>query len=147
MNKIMKLLSGLVLGVVTLTVSAADAVSISNGWVRATVPGQEVGAAYLDIKSVTEAKLVKVETSVAGSVELHSMTMDNGVMKMRMLEEMALPAGKTVNLAPGGFHFMLFDLKQPLKVGSKVTFTLSVKSSQGKLSKQSITLPVKAGGD
>ena len=126
---------------------AADVVDISHGWVRATFPGQDVGAAYLDIQSAKDAKLVKVQTPAAGSVEIHSMTMDKGVMKMRMLEELDLPAGKVVSLAPTGFHFMLFDLKKPLKAGGDVTFILSLKCRQGDMNTQQINLPVKAGND
>jgi copper(I)-binding protein len=134
-------------GMLASTAFAADTVTVSNAWVRATAPGQEVGAAYLDMKSASDARLVKVETSAAGSVEIHSMAMKNGVMKMRMLEEMALPAGKTVSLAPGGFHLMLFDLKQPLKAGEKVLFTFIIKDRKGKATTQQVTAPIRAGKD
>ncbi len=125
-------------------VQAAPAVVVSQNWVRATAPGQEVGAAYMTLTSQHDVELIKAESPSAGSVEIHSMTMDNGVMKMRMLDTLKLPAGKPVDLAPGGFHLMLFDLKQPLQAGAKVEFTLHFKDAHGKTSELKISSPVKA---
>jgi periplasmic copper chaperone A len=95
--------------------------------------------------------LASVESNVTDSVEIHNMTMENGVMKMRMLENLALKAGEPYKLAPGGFHLMLFDLKKPLTVGEQVTFTLHFKiNSNIKTSKkthdykQTISVMVKA---
>lgn len=126
---------------------ANEGVTISDAWVRAMAPGQKVGAAYLTLKSAAETTLVKAESPVAGSVEIHSMTMNDGVMKMRMLDALPLPAGKTVKLEPGGFHLMLFDLKQPLKAGEKVEFVLHFKDATGKTSTMKLTAPVKAGNN
>jgi len=111
---------------------AADALRISHDWVRATAPGQAVGAAYMTLTSTEDATLIKVESDVAGSVEIHSMTMNDGVMRMRMLETLPLKAQQAVNLEPGGFHLMLFNLKGPLKAGANVTFKLHVQDSHGK---------------
>jgi copper(I)-binding protein len=126
------------------SVQADDSVRASNAWVRTTVPGQDVGAAYMTLQSALDTSLVKVESPVAGSVEIHSMTMKNGVMKMRMLDTLPLYAGKPAKLEPGGFHLMLFDLKNPLKAGDKVEFTLHFKDSAGKTSTLHASLPVKA---
>ena len=104
-------------------------VSISEAWVRPTNPGQEVGAAYMTFLSKQDLTLVSIESSVTDSVEIHNMTMENGVMKMRMLENLALKAGEPYKLAPGGFHLMLFDLKKPLTLGEQVRFTLHFKST------------------
>ena len=103
-------------------------VSITDAWVRPTNPGQEVGAAYMTFLSKQDMTLVSIESSVTDSVEIHNMTMENGVMKMRMLENLALKAGEPYKLAPGGFHLMLFDLKKPLTTGEQVSFTLHFKS-------------------
>jgi copper(I)-binding protein len=103
-------------------------VSITNAWVRPTNPGPEVGAAYMTFLSKQDMTLVSIESSVTDSVEIHNMTMENGVMKMRMLENLALKAGEPYKLAPGGFHLMLFDLKKPLTTGEQVSFTLHFKS-------------------
>ena len=125
------------------TFTAHADVQISNAWARATHPGQEVGSAYMTLKSSTNTQLIKVESSAAGTVEIHEMSMNNGVMKMRMMEILDLPAGKAVELAPGGFHLMLFDLKNPLDAGIKVDVQLTLKDKTGKVSKQKVSLPVK----
>ena len=118
-------------------------VTITDAWVRANAPGQSVGAAYMTLKSPHDSTLISVETVAAGSVEIHSMTMNDGVMKMRMLDELALNAGKAEKLAPGGFHLMLFDLKKPLKSGEEVNFKLSFKDKANKVSVQTVVLPIK----
>jgi periplasmic copper chaperone A len=110
---------------------AADAVSVSNSWVRATVPGQHVAGAYMDIAAKVRTALVAVESPVAGKAELHTMTMDGGVMKMRPLEKLELPANKTVNLKPGSYHVMLIDIKRVLKVGERVPLTLTFQDQKG----------------
>lgn len=119
-------LAGLLL-TMSVAAHAAEAVKVSSAWARATVPGQEVGAAYMELKSVDDARLVKVESPAAGVVEIHSMKMQNGVMEMRMLETLPLPAGQVVKLEPGGLHLMLFDLKAPLRAGEEITVQLHVK--------------------
>ena len=119
-------------------------VAIMDNWVRANAPGQSVGAAYMTLLSARDSTMIKAEADIAGSVEIHSMSMENGVMKMRMLEELPLKAGKAEKLAPGGFHLMLFDLKKPLTVGENVNFTLSFKNAAGNITQQQVTLPIKA---
>lgn len=118
-------------------------VKISEAWVRASAPGQSVGAAYMTLNSAEDSTLVYVETPVADAAEIHSMTMDNGVMKMRMLDELTLKAKTPQTLAPGGFHLMLMDLQKPLKAGENVTFRLCFKDKTGKITDQLVTLPVK----
>lgn len=110
---------------------AADAVSVSNPWVRASVPGQSVAGAYMDITAKARTALIAVESPVAGKAELHTMTMDGGVMKMRPLEKLELPANKTVNLKPGGYHVMLIDIKRELKAGERVPLTLTLQDQKG----------------
>jgi len=126
---------------------AANPVNVSDAWVRASAPGQSVGAAYMTLQSPTDTSLVKVESNAAGSVEIHSMTMKNGVMQMRMMETLPLSAGKPAKLEPGGFHLMLFDLKKPLKAGEKVKFTLHFKNKAGKTSVMQVVSPVKTAAD
>lgn len=98
---------------------------IEHPWARAT-PGQsKTGAAYVTIAAGSVAdKLIAVSTPVAGKTELHTASNDNGVMKMRPVDAIALPAGQTVELKPGGFHMMMLDLKQPLKEGERFPLTL-----------------------
>ena len=136
-------------GVFFNTTQAANAnlvasnIKVTEAWVRASAPGQTVGAAYMTLTSAKNATLINVKTVAAGSVEIHSMSMDNGVMKMRMLEKLDLVAGKPYKLAPGGFHFMLFDLKQPLKAGQTIDFILRVKDKTNKISSIKVIAPVK----
>lgn len=118
-------------------------VAVIDAWARASVPGQSVGAAYMTFISADDSTFIRAETPIASSVEIHSMTMDNGVMKMRMLPEMPLKAGKEEKLAPGGFHLMLFDLKKQLKAGEKIDLTLTFRDSSGKVTQQNVTLPIK----
>lgn len=123
-------------------IALADVV-ISEAWVRATAPGQKVGAAYMTLQSAQPAKLVYVESGSADEVEIHSMTMNNGVMKMRKLDVLALQPNKPEKLAPGGFHLMLFGLQKPLKAGETVTLTLCFKDQADKITHQKVTLPIK----
>jgi len=118
-------------------------VEISNAWTRATQEGQDVGAAYMTLTANTDLTLTSIESSATEDVEIHSMTMEGGVMKMRMLEELPLKAGAPFELAPGGFHLMLFDLENPLKAGDQVSFTLHFKDKQGKELTLNISSPVK----
>ena len=118
-------------------------ITINYAWARATAPGQKVAAAYMDLASKKGAALVKAECNLAGSVEIHSMIMENDVMKMRMLEELDIPAGKTVSLEPGGYHLMLFNLKQPMDAGKEAKFTLHFRTRTGEEKSMTLTLPIK----
>lgn len=124
--------------------TAQGTISIKDVWVRPSHPGQDVGAAYMTLTSVQDATLVRVESDVSDSIEIHSMTMQNGVMKMRMLDNLRLVAGKPYKLEPGGFHFMLFDLKKALAVGESVNFVLYFKAKNKVQFKQNIKALVRA---
>jgi copper(I)-binding protein len=107
-------------------VKAGDLV-VSQAWSRATPGGAKIGGGYLTIENKGSApdRLVGVSAEVAGKVEVHQMAMNNGVMTMRPLDNgLTIDPGKTVKLAPGGYHLMMFDLKNPLKQGDKVPVTL-----------------------
>ena len=121
----------------------AQNVSVQSAWARATVQGQKATGAFMTITSKTDTKLVGVSTSVAGVAEVHEMKMDNNVMQMRALPDgLALPAGKTVALQPGGFHVMLMDLKLPLQKDTTIPLTLRFKDAKGMESSLDIKLPV-----
>ncbi|MEE9331204.1 MAG: copper chaperone PCu(A)C [Methylophilaceae bacterium] len=127
------------------TAANSTEVAISNAWVREPAPGQKIGAAYMTLSSAQDSILVYAEaTDVAGAVEIHSMSMNNGVMKMRMLDELTLEANKPKELAPGGLHLMMFDLKKPLKSGEEVTFKLCFEDTSGNITHQNITLTIKS---
>lgn len=138
----LKLLASLFL--LASTAIAHAEVKLTDAWVRASNPGQSVGAAYLTLTSPQDVTLVYIETERAESVEMHSMTMQNGVMKMRSMEALPVPAGKPVKLAPGGLHLMLFELPTPFKAGEQVKFRLCFKDKQGNITDQFVTMPVKA---
>ncbi|WP_047550821.1 copper chaperone PCu(A)C [Methylotenera sp. G11] len=135
----------LTLATSSFTAAAKETVSIENAWVRATAPGQDVGAAYMTFASKQDVTLIRIESDATKSVEIHSMSMQNGVMKMRMLDTLPIKAGKPYTLEPGGFHLMLFDLKKPLTAGQHVNFELTFKSGNAEF-KQQIKAPVKAPG-
>lgn len=104
---------------------AEGAPVITDPWAGATVPGQPVGGAYMKIASRAQVTLIHVETRVAKEVQVHTMHMDKGVMKMRGHGPLDIQPGKTVKLAPGGLHLMLLGLKQALKVGDTITLKLT----------------------
>jgi periplasmic copper chaperone A len=111
---------------------------ITQAWSRATPGGAKIGVGYLTIenKGATPDRLTRASAEVAGKVEVHEMAMNNGVMTMRPLDKgLEIDPGKTVKLAPGGSHLMLFDLKHPLNQGDQVSLTLQFeKAGEVKLS-------------
>ena len=111
---------------------AAAQVNVKEAWVRATVAEQKATGAFMQLSAPTGGRLVEVRSSVAGVVELHEMSMEGTTMKMRAVPGIDLPAGKTVELKPGGYHVMLMGLKQPLKEGQTVTLTLLVEGPDKK---------------
>lgn len=115
-----------------LATAAQAQVTVKDAWVRATVPQQKATGAFLQIQSAKDAKLVAASSPLTPMVEVHEMAMHDNVMKMRQVPAVELPAGKTVELKPGGFHVMLMDLKQQVKAGDTVTLTLVVEGKDGK---------------
>jgi len=121
----------------------AQNVTISNSWVRATVQGQKATGAFMTVTSKENSKLIAVSSPIASIVEIHEMKMDKDVMKMSALPNgLDLPAGKAVDLKPGGFHIMLMDLKLPLNKDVAVPLTLTFQDSSGKKSQQVVQVPV-----
>jgi copper(I)-binding protein len=118
-------------------VKAGDLV-ITQAWSRATPGGAKIGGGYLTIENKGSApdRLIGGSADVASKVQVHEMAMKNGVMTMRPLDNgLIIEPGKTVKLAPGGYHLMLFDLKSPLKQGDKLPVTLEFeKAGKVKLS-------------
>jgi copper(I)-binding protein len=104
-------------------------VEVRNAWARGTPAGAENGAAYLTLQSPVIDRLTGVSTPVAKKAELHTMRMEGGIMKMRGLDSIDLPAGQPVTLKPGGAHIMLFDLNRPLRAGE--TFPLTLQFASG----------------
>ena len=122
--------------------ASAQTVDVQGAWARATVPGQKATGAFMKLTSKDGTKLVSVSTPAAGVSEVHEMKMDGDVMKMRAVPSLELPAGKAVELKPGGYHVMLMDLKAPLAKGATVPLTLVFKDAQGAESQMQLQVPV-----
>jgi periplasmic copper chaperone A len=124
--------------------AALAQVDITAAWARPAVPGQTGTGAFMTIVSKDGARLVGAASPVAGVVEIHEMAMDNNVMKMRAIPALDLPAGREVQLKPGGHHVMLLDLKRPLKVGDKVQIELRLETRDGKRVTQPVEVEVRS---
>ena len=121
----------------------AQTVEVKNAWARATVQGQRATGAFMQITAPAASTLVSVSTPVAGVAEVHEMKMDGDVMRMRPLPKgLELPAGKAVQLKPGGYHLMLMDLKLPLQKDTTIPITLTLRDSKGVQSSQDLRVPV-----
>lgn len=125
---------------------AAAQVSVSEPWVRGVVPGQTATGAFMRLTAATDETLVAAASPVAKVVEIHQMTMDGGVMRMAAIDKLALPAGKTVELKPGGYHVMLMGLTAPLKDGDTVPLTLTVVDGAGKAQQVKVRATVRGLG-
>jgi hypothetical protein len=117
---------------VALPAIASAQTTVQEPWVRATVAQQKASAMFARVTSTQGGKLVGASSPVAGVVEVHEMTTEGNVMKMRAVASLDLPAGKAVVLSPSGYHVMLMDLKQALKEGETVPVTLVVEGKDGK---------------
>lgn len=118
------------------------AVKVEGAWARASVQGQKGTGAFMRLTSKDGARLVRAESPAAGVTEVHEMKMEGDVMKMRAVPALELPAGKTVELKPGGYHVMLLDLKAPLAKDSSVPITLVFQDAKGAESKLQLNVPV-----
>lgn len=112
--------------------ASAQEISVKEAWVRATVPGQKATGAFMQLIATRDTALVSAASPVAEVVEIHEMVMDGTVMKMRAMARLDLPAGKKVELKPGGYHVMLMDLKQPLRKGDTVPLSLRIEGKDQK---------------
>lgn len=138
----------LITGLLAITAQAwaQTAVKVEDAWVRGTVASQKATGAFMRLTPAANARLVAVQSPVAGVAEIHEMAMENDVMKMRQIPGLDLAAGRTMELKPGGFHVMLMDLKQPLKGGEQVSITLVFEDDAKKRFTQEIKAPVTALG-
>ena len=132
------------LAALVLALGAHAQTTVKEAWVRGTVASQKSTGLYAQIASPGGGKLVAVSSPLAGAAEIHEMEMDGNVMRMRVLPAIELPAGKTVELKPGGYHVMLLELKQELKAGETVPLTLVVEGADGKRENIDIKATVKA---
>ncbi|HTD90871.1 MAG TPA: copper chaperone PCu(A)C [Burkholderiales bacterium] len=132
-----------VLALVTACGASAQSIEVKDAWVRGTVPAQKVTGAFMEITGKKAVRLLGAASPVAGSVEIHNMTMRNGVMKMSPVNGVDVPAGKTVKLAPGGYHMMMMGLKQQMKAGERVALDLLVETADKKRERVSLQVEVR----
>jgi len=141
--KLSTLITTVALATSSLSAFAHEAVEVQNAWARATVKGQMATGAFMTLTADAGVKLVGASSPVAGVAQVHEMKMEGGVMKMAEVKGgLELPAGKAVELKPGGYHVMLMDLKAPLEKGSTVPVTLIFKDAKGAEIKKELKLPV-----
>lgn len=132
-----------VLTTITMTCVATLAhaeLKISDAWVKPTVPGQPVAAAYMKLTSDQNVDLVEALSPVADKTEIHSMSMDGNIMRMKRLDRLQLKAGKVIELKPGGFHLMLIGLNHQIKEGEIVPVSLVTTDERG----NKVTITIKA---
>jgi copper(I)-binding protein len=151
-----RLIGGAILAVALLLilVGAATAhefsskdITVSHPWARATPGGVTVGGAYFEVKAAPGPgdRLIGARSAVAGSMEVHSHSIENGVAKMRRVDGLPIKGGESVVLKPGGYHVMLLDLKKPLKEGDLLKFTLSFEKA-GDIEVEATVEPIGAKG-
>lgn len=125
---------------------AQTTVTIEDAWVRGTVAQQSATGAFMRMTASHNARLVAVESPVAGVAEIHEMAMENDIMRMRAVTGLALSAGHTIELKPGGYHLMLMDLKHTVQAGQHVPMTLVFEDANNQRFTQHIQAPVRALG-
>ncbi len=136
-------LPALLVSVLLASPVLAAGVKVDNAWIREPAPGQAVVGGFMDLTSDQDASLIQAASPAVGKIELHEMKMLGDVMQMREIKQVELPKGKTVRLAPGGLHLMLYTPKNPLKAGDKVPLTLTIKSGD-KVEKLEATAEVRS---
>ena len=138
----------LILGATLVHADPSSDLSIRNPWARETAVGQTVGGGFMTIANngAREDRLLSGTSPAAAEVQLHSMTMDGGVMRMRQVTDgIAIPAHGTVELKPGGYHVMFIGLKHPLRRGDTVPVTLRFQRA-GTIRMQFAVQPVGSSG-
>ena len=140
--KLLALAASLIFAVAAGAQAQTGSVEIKDAWARATPGGAQTAAVYATIVAPAGDRLTAVSTPAAQQAGLHTMTMDNGVMKMRQVDGIDLPPGQAVTLKPGGYHIMLTGLAQPLKEGESVALTFTFE----KAGAREVTAPIQKIG-
>jgi periplasmic copper chaperone A len=137
----------IVVGAATAHEFSSKGITVSRPWARATPGGVTVGGAYFEIKAAPGEgdRLVGARSAIAGSMEVHSHAIENGVARMRKVDGLPIKGGQSVVLKPGGYHLMLLDLKQPLKEGDLLNFTLTFEKA-GDIEVEATVEPIGAKG-
>jgi copper(I)-binding protein len=151
-----RLVGGAILSVALLLIAVGAAtahefsskgITVSHPWARATPGGVSVGGAYFEIKAAPGPgdRLIGARSAIAGFMEVHSHSMESGIAKMRKIDGLPVKGGQSVVLKPGGYHVMLLDLKQPLKEGDLLNFTLTFEKA-GDIEVEATVEPIGAKG-
>lgn len=119
--------------------ASADTVRVTDGYVRAPLGGSDVTAGYGVITAASDDALIAATSPQVGQIELHTHEHDNGVMRMRQVSAIELPAGEAVTLKPGGLHLMLFGVDEALAAGDTVEITLDFRTAPD----QTLSVPVR----
>jgi periplasmic copper chaperone A len=121
----------------------AQSVVVKDAWIRGTVPGQSATGAFMELTAKSAARLIGAASAAAKNVEVHNMTMENGVMKMFPVDGVDIPAGKTIKFAPGGYHVMMRNLQKPLNPGDKVLLQLTFELANKKRETVALSVEVR----
>ena len=133
-----------IVAIAMLAAAAQAQVTVKDAWVRATVPQQKATGAFMQLQSAKGSRLVSASSPLTPNVEVHEMAMQDNVMRMRQVPAIELPAGKTVDLKPGGYHIMFMNLTQPVKEGDTVPLTLVFEGKDGQRETQEVKAQVRA---
>lgn len=122
----MRIVTVAAVGLFGASFAHAASVAATAAWVRAPAPGQAVAAAYVSLTADEADQLVAIDAPGVGMAMLHESKITNGVASMNDVDTLALPAGHTVALSPGGMHIMLMDMDmaKPLVPGATLPITL-----------------------
>jgi len=125
--------------------AAAAAVTATDAWVRGTVPGQGATGAYVTLRSTEDVKIVGVSSPAAKRAEIHRSDMEGGIMRMRPVPVVELPANRDVAL-DGERHIMLLELREPLGANERVKLVFTVEDAHGRRSRVEVEAPVRPLG-
>lgn len=125
------------------SLTAFAQITVTDPWIRATVPHQQATGAFMQLVSGQDARLLAVASPVANVAEIHEMKLENDIMKMRQIDALALPAQKPVALQPGGLHIMLMGLKRQVREGEAIPLTLTFEGKDNKREVIELKVPVR----
>jgi copper(I)-binding protein len=135
-------IAAVLLSIPLAAAAQAAALKVEGAWARSTVQGQDSSGAYMTLTAAEPLTLLGGTTPAAGIVEIHQMKMEGDVMKMRAAETLPLKPGVPLRFAPNGYHFMLMDLKAPMRAGSSIRMTLRLRDAKGAERTQEVAVPV-----
>ena len=138
---------GLGFSVATAQVSVEE-LQFTDPWIRGSVPGQKNGAGYLVIENAASqpTALISAQSDRADRIELHTIVREDGVAKMREVQQIDIPASGSVTLQPGGYHVMFIGLTQPFKEGEVITVELDLAGGEKANVDFTVKSPMHMGG-